>query len=144
MTIPHMTLWARWAKNQSNQFILNAQLKTVQFALHQCRLGVLVIVRYTKKRWRCHRGNRKRNSENGRQYNDQNKTGRRHNNCPQITTKKPKDWATRTSLKIGDELRSYKFLLQKSHTPVTPPGDYTYSKESHLCYSSRWLYLQQR
>jgi hypothetical protein len=50
-------------------------------------------------------------------------------------------------------------LTAKSHTSVTPPGDYTYSKESHLvtppgdytysketnlCYSSRWLYLQQR
>jgi hypothetical protein len=35
-------------------------------------------------------------------------------------------------------------LTAKSHTFVTPSGDYTYSKESNLCYSSRWLYLQQR
>jgi hypothetical protein len=35
-------------------------------------------------------------------------------------------------------------LTAKRQTSVTPPGDYTYSKESHLRYSSRWLYLQQR
>ena len=34
-------------------------------------------------------------------------------------------------------------LTAKSHTSVTPPGDYTYSKESNLCYFFRWLNLQQ-
>jgi hypothetical protein len=49
-----------------------------------------------------------------------------------------------TSKIVSYMLSTQNFKGSKSHTSVTPPGDYTYSKESHLCYSSRWLYLQQR